>query len=215
MASLRLQPPSPFNFREPDMWPKWKRRFEQFRTLSGLAKDEEEKQVNTLLYCIGEDAEDRLNSTDISADDRKKYDVVLQKFVQFFDVRKNVIFERARFNQRSQLPGESTEHFITALYALVEGCNYGSLKDEMIRDRIVVGIRDKALSERMQLDSKLTLEAAKTLARQREAVQEILRTPHKQELAVEAIGRKRGKGRAPSAAPATSTEAQRPGDRQV
>ena len=54
----------------------------------------------------------------------------------------------------------------------------------------------------MQLDSKLTLEAAKMLARQCEAVheqQEILRTPHKQELVVEAIGRKRGKGRAPSA----------------
>ena len=42
----------------------------------------------------------------------------------------------------------------------------------MIRDRIVVGIRDQALSERLQLDSTLTLEKAKTLTRQREAVHE-------------------------------------------
>lgn len=191
MASLRLQPPSPFNFKEPETWPKWKRRFEQFRTASGLAKDEEEKQVSTLLYCLGEEAEDRLNSTDITTNDRKKYDAVLKKFDEFFAVRRNVIFERARFNQRSQLQGESVEHFITTLYTLAEGCNYGDLKDEMIRDRIVVGIRDKALSERMQLDPKLTVDTAKQLARQREAVHEqqaFLRTPPKQELAVEAVG---------------------------
>ena len=42
----------------------------------------------------------------------------------------------------------------------------------MIRDRIVVGIRDKALSERLQLDIKLTLESAKTSVRQREAIHE-------------------------------------------
>ena len=42
----------------------------------------------------------------------------------------------------------------------------------MIRDRIVVGIRDQALSGHLQLDSTLTLEKAKTLTRQREAVHE-------------------------------------------
>ena len=60
-----------------------------------------------------------------------------------------------------------------------------------------MGIRDKTLSERMQLDPKLTLESAKTLVRQRKAVhehQQILRTPSKQELTVEFI-RQRPPGR--------------------
>ena len=42
----------------------------------------------------------------------------------------------------------------------------------MIRDRLVVGIRDAALSQQLQLDAKLTLEKAKTKIRQREAVGE-------------------------------------------
>ena len=42
----------------------------------------------------------------------------------------------------------------------------------MIRDRIVVGIRDSTLSERLQMDPDLTLEKAKKLVRQREAVHE-------------------------------------------
>ena len=42
----------------------------------------------------------------------------------------------------------------------------------MIRDRLVVGIQDLALSECLQLDPDLMLEKAKTLVRQREAVKE-------------------------------------------
>ena len=42
----------------------------------------------------------------------------------------------------------------------------------MIRDRIVVGIRNTALSERMQGEATLTLEKAKTMARQKEAIAE-------------------------------------------
>ena len=68
--------------------------------------------------------------------------------------------------------GESVEQFITSLYTLAENCDYGDLKDQMIRDRIVVGIRDQAQSERLQMDVGLTLEKAKTLVRQREAVHE-------------------------------------------
>ena len=83
-----------------------------------------------------------------------------------------VIFERARFNRRNQLGGESIEQYIVALYHLVEDCQYGAMKEELIRDRLVVGIRDEALSQKLQMDPKFTLEGAKKAARQREAVQE-------------------------------------------
>jgi len=42
----------------------------------------------------------------------------------------------------------------------------------MIRDRLVVGIQDLSLSEHLQLDPELTLEKAKKLVRQLEAVKE-------------------------------------------
>ena len=49
---------------------------------------------------------------------------------------------------RVQKEGEPVDNFITDLYSLAEHCNFGTLHDELIRDRIVVGIRDKALSEK-------------------------------------------------------------------
>ena len=78
--------------------------------------------------------------------------------ISFFKVRKNTIFERAGFNRRNQLEGESAEQYITVLFGLAENCDYGQFKSQMIRDRLVVGIRDNALSERLQMNADLTLE---------------------------------------------------------
>ena len=53
---------------------------------------------------------------------------------------------------------------------LADNCNYKTLRDK-IRDRLVVGIRDKSLLELMQLDTTLDLEKAK-MAHRHEAVHE-------------------------------------------
>ena len=95
MASLRLEPPASFPFSRPDKWQHWKQRFEQFRLASGLLAEEDPCQVSALLYCIGDEAEDTLASTNISDDDRKNYSRVIAKFDVFLKIRKNIIFERA------------------------------------------------------------------------------------------------------------------------
>ena len=64
------------------------------------------------------------------------------------------------------------EQYITSLYSLVETCDCGAMRDELLRDRLVVGIRDAALSERLQLDAELTLEKTEKQVRQKEAVKE-------------------------------------------
>ena len=83
-----------------------------------------------------------------------------------------MIFERARFNCRNQLEGESAEQYIAVLYNLAENCEYGELQAEMIRDRLVVGIQNSTLSENLQLNANLTLEIAKRAIIQKEAVHE-------------------------------------------
>ena len=170
MAEIRLQPPDKFDFKKPDDWSRWKRRFQQFRIASALDTQSDSKQICTLLYSMGEEAEMVLASMNISESDSKSYVKVLGKLDEYFHVRHNVIFERARFNRRDQMESESGDQYITELYYLADRCSYGSLTPEMIRDRLVVGIRNKILSERLQLDPELTLEKAKTMLRQKEAV---------------------------------------------
>ena len=104
-------------------------------------------QVNTLIYAMGDQADDILRSFVLSGEDRENYETVKTKFDSHFVQRRNVIFERARFNRWRQEEGEPVESFITALYSLAEHCGYGNLHDEMIRDGIVVGIRNNSLGE--------------------------------------------------------------------
>ena len=80
MAHIQLTPPEPFNFKRPDDWQKWRRRFEQFRIASGLGDKSESQQVNTLLYCLGEEAESVLTSTNATEEEQKSYTTVLGKF---------------------------------------------------------------------------------------------------------------------------------------
>ena len=83
---------------------------------------------------LGGEADDILTSTNITDEGKKKYATVVKIFYAFFQVRENVIFERARFNHWNQLNGESVELYITMLYRLMDSCEYGTLKEEMLRD---------------------------------------------------------------------------------
>ena len=72
--------PGRFDFSKSDERPKWKKRFEQYRSAFGLDAEANPPQVDTLLYCMDEEADSVLVSTHISAEDRKKYDAVVGKF---------------------------------------------------------------------------------------------------------------------------------------
>ena len=54
---------------------------------------------------------------------------------------------------------------VQALYRLAKHCDYGALHDEMIRNRLAVGLRDAALSEKLQMDADLSLQTAISTAR--------------------------------------------------
>ena len=92
MASIQLQPPEPFTFHKPDEWSWWIKRFEQFHLGSGLSSTSEQRQINTLLYCLGQDAKHVLQSMHTSEEGHTTYEGIQRKFDGFFKVRCNVIW---------------------------------------------------------------------------------------------------------------------------
>ena len=124
--------------------------------------------MSTLLYAMGDCADDILATLRLD-ETKATYDEVRTALNGYFDVRRNLIVQRALFNKRHQLAGESVDTFIQDLYRLAEDCEYGSLKDDLIRDQIVAGIVDDSLSDRLQAKADLTLEMAVQMSRQAEA----------------------------------------------
>lgn len=56
-ATFTIKPPEAFDFAKPHEWDKWIRRFERFRLASNLNNSSEANQVNTLVYCMGDEAD--------------------------------------------------------------------------------------------------------------------------------------------------------------
>ena len=119
---------------------------------------------------MGDQADDILTSFKLTEAQMTNYNTVKQRFEAHFVVRKNLIYERAKFNKRIQGEQESADDFINALHVLAEHCEYGPLHDDMIRDRIVVGLRDANLSRQLQMDADLTLKKAQDQAKQTENI---------------------------------------------
>ena len=167
LESFVVAPPTRFNFNNHNEWPKWSRRWERYMTASGLIKQPDNVQKSSLIYAMGDEAEDIIATFTADVNTYTKLVVALNNH---FTPTINVVFERAKFNQRRQQEGESIETFITDLYSLSINCGYTTLRDEFIRDRIIVGMQDIKLSENMQLRADLTLKQATDMAKQSEAV---------------------------------------------
>ena len=164
-SAPKLNPPERFDFSEPAGWTRWSNRWRRYREASGLDTRPEKEQINTFIYTLGEQAEDILLSRGI---EEKDYASVLDAFNNYFGVRRNLVAERAKFNKMTQ-GNDSMDVFIHKLYRQAENCEYQGLREELIRDRLVVGVTDDKLSEKLQADADLTLDDAVTIARRFES----------------------------------------------
>ena len=178
MASgqLNLPPPPPLEIHDANAFEKWKK-FELAWTNYALATELTEKpeavQVATLLTVIGEEARDVFPTFTgwAKAGDARKIGPVLAKFANYCQPRKNIPFERYKFNRRTQEAGKSYDQYRTALRKLAEGCAFETITpDEIIRDRLVFGIRDDKVRERLLREANLTLTKTDEIARAAETM---------------------------------------------
>ncbi|XP_058816637.1 uncharacterized protein LOC131679904 [Topomyia yanbarensis] len=104
-----------------------------FATLSGPAVYEELK----LLYP--------------SKDDLKNvgYGDISQKLHERFDKVDSDLIQRYKFYNRVQGPNEKAEDFVLAVKLQAEFCAFGEFRETAIRDKLVMGVFDKSLQEKL------------------------------------------------------------------
>jgi len=109
-----------------------------------LAMEGRDKKVKVkmLLYIIGSKGREIHETHQFEKD---RHDRTLQDVINTFEghcnPKKNETVERYKFFTRIQ-EGESIEKFVTDLKLLAATCNFGMLRDSLIRYRIICGIRN-------------------------------------------------------------------------
>jgi hypothetical protein len=107
----------------------------------------------------------------LNADESKVLKNYYDKFEEYVKQRSNVIFNRYKFHSKVQEQKETFEQFATQLKNLVRDFSYDK-PDEMVRDRIVIGVRNPKIREKLiQVGSELQLQNAMEIARTHELSQ--------------------------------------------
>jgi hypothetical protein len=100
--------------------------------------------VATLKSLMGIECKKILKRLQLSEADMKDPAVILAKLQDHFVPVRNILYERYIFHNTEQQVHETIDQFLIKLRQLAEPCNFGTLEDEMVRDRLVLGCRDSA-----------------------------------------------------------------------
>ena len=143
------------------MWPKnggdWQN-FEIFLKAGDHTAKARDVQVAILLNFLGEEAVEPFNTFDLNDNQRKSFNNVIAAFKNYANRRRNVVVEWYLFNCQVQEQNKKFDEFLMDLQKLIKYCEYGTLNDSIIRDRIVIGISDKQIQERLLRETELTLQ---------------------------------------------------------
>ncbi len=141
-------------------WKRFRQRFELYLTAIGAGETPDTQKIAILVTVAGPDATEVYNTFTYTDEEVDKYKVVLDKFEAYCVPRTNETYERFVFRSRLQRDGETVEQFVTDLKNKSKSCNYGTLKESLIRDQIVIGVCDAKVQERLLRDCELTLAKA-------------------------------------------------------
>ena len=115
-------------------------------------------QCNVFLHVAGPAAQ-KVFSTWTNPDDEKdKMEPLITRFKTYFEGKRNINVIRYNFNTRNQRSGEGFESYHTELTNTVKDCEFGSLEDNNLRERLVGGIIDEIVREKLLQVEDLTLE---------------------------------------------------------
>ena len=87
-------------------------------------------------------------------------DHVLAKFESRCLPQRNETYERYLFNKREQELGERVDQYCTALMHICEHCGFGNLRDSLIRDRLILGVKNDRAHKKLLEQKDLTLDKA-------------------------------------------------------
>lgn len=161
MAETAFRPPPVLDLsgNVSDSWKRFKQRFEIYLKASGKDEEKDEKKkVAMLLNLIGDEALEVFNTFQFAAGTSVDNLVdVLAKFESYCNPRKNLVYEQSKFFTHSQREGEPFDKFLIELRKLAQTCEFGDKNDQLLTLRVVLGINDRVLRERLLRVPDLTL----------------------------------------------------------
>lgn len=168
LQSACVMPPAQMNWSGNlcENWKFFKQKFDIYLIASKSNLESSNYQVALLLNVIGDRSLKVFNNF-VFANEEEKSNLasVLKKFDLYFMPDKNVTYERHKFFLREQGENEKIDQYVTELRDLSSTCEFGDISDSLIKDRIILGIKDLSIKDRLLRTKDLTLSKALDICR--------------------------------------------------
>ena len=161
-AGLQLKCPSALSL-EGNIAKNWKefiRAYDLFSLASEIDAKDEKVQCATFLHVAGPQAQEIYATFTFPEAEKDKIEPLKKRFAEYCEPKKNVTVMRYTFNSRNQQLGERFHDYLTSLKTLVKDCEFGTLEEEMLRDRLVCGIFNNDVRMRLLHTNNLDLKTA-------------------------------------------------------
>ena len=162
MAMYQLPPPEQMKC-SGDLAHNWKifrESFTDYATATELTKKSDEIQVATLKAVMETECKQVLRRLNLTSEALEKTSTILENLERHFAPERNILHERYIFHSAEQQPNETVDQYLLRLRRLAEPCKFVALHDEMLRDRLVLGARDKAARARLFREKECSLAKA-------------------------------------------------------
>lgn len=145
--------------KDTEAWPLYVERLKQFFEANDVT--DAGKQRAILLSVCGADTYKLISSLVAPAKPGDKtFDELISIAKDHFNPLPSAIVQRYKFNTRIQQQGETTAEFVAELRRLAQHCEYGATLEDMLRDRLVCGIKDERVQRRLLSEPSLKFKKA-------------------------------------------------------
>ena len=103
------------------------------------------------------------------------FDELVKTLTNHYKPQVIVIYERFKFYRRCQESHENVSAFVAALKSLAATCDFGDKLEEMLRDKLVMGLREESTQRVLLTEKSLTFTRAVEIAVAREAADKDVR----------------------------------------
>ena len=177
MATYQIPAPEQMNCSGdlPTNWKIFREAYEDYLVATGLDKKDKNIQVATLKSLMGTECKKILKRLQLTDDDMKDPKIILDILQDHFVLIRNILYERYIFHNTEQQTHETIDQYLIKLCQLSEPCQFGTLEDEMVRDRLVLGCKDSAARTRLFREKSCDLKKSIESLRISEATSEQLK----------------------------------------
>ena len=172
-----LPVPEPMNVTSGNVtenWSYFREQWNDYEIATGLREKDEKIRVATLREIMGKDCYNIYKRLALEEEEKERVTSILDGLEKYFKPALNVMYERFIFNTCDQQSHETVDEYVNKLRGLSETCEFGTLRDSVIKDRIVLGTKNKQVRATLLNQKELTLNKALSVCRNSELTEQHL-----------------------------------------